>query len=245
MITSTSNPAVKAAKKLLDKKYRCRERAYIVEGEKLIRDALRFGQTVLSVFCTLKSGFSRGAYDFSVNVAERFVMESLSDAVTPQNELAVVKMPDTAPHPPRGKCLILDGLQDPGNAGAIMRTAAATGYDEIYLAGCVDAFSPKVVRSAMSAHFAVKLFQGGVEEIFAAVKPVCQIICADMGGENVFGCKAKPVHALVIGNEGGGVSAYAKQNADKTVSLPMKNGMESLNAAVAAGVIMYLLGKEE
>lgn len=229
----------------MDKKHRYRERKYLIEGEKLVREAIRFGQKIECIFCSEQSPFAAEELGFPVYTASDNVLKSLSDAVTPQGVTAVLTMPPTANAPPRGKCLVLDNIQDPGNLGAIIRTAAATGYADVYLANCADPYSPKVVRSAMSAHFAVNIYQGALEEIFVLVKQRCQIVCADMGGQNVFGVRVEPAHALVIGNEGNGLSVFSLRQADVTVSLPMKNNFESLNAAVSAGVLMYQLGKEE
>ncbi|HRX13883.1 MAG TPA: RNA methyltransferase [Eubacteriales bacterium] len=245
MITSTDNQTVKNTKRLLQKKYRVESGMYLIEGEKLVNEAVRFNQKIEYVLCDETNAFCLKEYSFPVFAAKKFVVDSVCEAVTAQGVVAVLKLPDTAVRPPKGKCLILDGLQDPGNLGAIMRTAAACGYGDIYLYNSVDPFSPKVIRAAMSAHFALNIYQGDIEEIFSVVKDKCEILCADMGGENVFKIKVCPNHAIVIGNEGNGVSEFSKKNCSKTVAIPMKNGFESLNAAVSAGVIMYELSNKE
>ena len=123
--------------------------------------------------------------------------------------------------------------------GAIIRTAAAAGYDGVLLADCADAYNPKAVRASMGGIFKVKLFVGGRAELLALNdKP---IIVADMDGENAFIPKERGELCLVIGNEGRGVSEEIRRLANETVSIPMENGMESLNAAVSAGVLMYAL----
>lgn len=245
MITSTDNQTVKNTKRLLQKKYRIESGMYLVEGEKLVNEAVRFNQKIEYVLCDETNAFCKKDYSFPVFAAKKYVVDSVCEAVTAQGVVAVLKLPDTAVQPPKGKCLILDELQDPGNLGAIMRTAAACGYGDIYLSNCVDPFSPKVIRAAMSAHFALNIHQGDIERIFSVVKDKCEILCADMDGENVFKTKVSANHAIVIGNEGNGVSDFSKKNCSKTVAIPMENGFESLNAAVSAGVIMYELSNKE
>ena len=167
------------------------------------------------------------------------VFHTVSGENSPQGVLALVRKPQNADALPKGSCVFLDGLQDPSNVGAIIRTAAAAGYDGVLLADCADAYNPKAVRASMGGIFKVKLFVGGREELLALNdKP---IIVADMDGENAFIPKERGELCLVIGNEGRGVSEEIRRLANETVSIPMKNGMESLNAAVSAGVLMYAL----
>jgi TrmH family RNA methyltransferase len=136
--------------------------------------------------------------------------------------------------------LLLDGVADPSNVGAIIRTAVASGYKEVFLTSeCADAFSPKAVRSSMSGVFRAKVMRGELGEILSVID--CPIVVADMGGENVFERKIQGKFCLVIGNEGRGVSDSLKTKADIIVSIPMQNDMESLNASVSAGILMYNL----
>ena len=135
--------------------------------------------------------------------------------------------------------MVFDGLQDPGNVGTLMRTAVACGFSDIYAVNCVDIYSPKVLRSAMSAHFCLNLHESNsLSEVFESLDGF-EIIACDMSGESVFKRKFENNVALVLGNEGNGLSQYSKSNADYCVSLPMENGFESLNVAVAGSVIMY------
>lgn len=167
------------------------------------------------------------------------VFHTVSGENSPQGVLALVRKPQNEDALPKGSCVFLDGLQDPSNVGAIIRTAAAAGYDGVLLADCADAYNPKAVRASMGGIFKVKLFVGGRAELLALNdKP---IIVADMDGENAFIPKERGELCLVIGNEGRGVSEEIRRLANETVSIPMKNGMESLNAAVSAGVLMYAL----
>lgn len=237
VITSQDNAKVKEIIKLFDKKQRKVSGKYVIEGERLVRDAIKHNACICDVFVK-QSVADRFDFDGQIAVADK-IFDKISDTVTTQGVLAVVKQADTALATPHGNCLVLDGLQDPGNVGTLIRTAASCGFGDVYAVNCVDLFSPKVVRSAMSAHFCVKLHQcESISDVFDLLKDTT-IVCADMGGENVFDKTFHGNVALVLGNEGNGLSEYSRQNANLTVSLPMENQFESLNVAIAGSVIMY------
>lgn len=173
------------------------------------------------------------------------VFKTLSDEKTPQGILCRAKIPSLPLVPPEGKALLLDGVADPGNVGAIVRTANAAGYGEIYLTKeCADPYSPKSVRASMSGVFFTKLYQGERSDILDILKDT-PILVADMDGENVFTFNAPGRFALVIGNEANGVSDEVSARATHTVRIPMSETQESLNAAVSAGIIMYVLQKDK
>ena len=172
------------------------------------------------------------------------VFRFLSDEKTPQGVLCRVRIPMREMVAPTGKCLLLDGVSDPGNVGTILRTANAAGYREVYLTEtCADPYSPKSVRASMSGLFFTKLYFGTREEILSVLDGT-PIVVADMDGENVFSFQAPEKFALVIGNEANGVSEETLKKANYTVKIPMRETQESLNAAVSAGILMYLLKKE-
>ncbi len=140
---------------------------------------------------------------------------------------------------PVGNVLVFDGLQDPGNVGTLLRTAVACGFTDVYAVNTVDMYSPKVLRSAMSAHYCIKLHEcNSLEQVFEYLKEL-EIVACDMVGDNVFETQFCKNVALVLGNEGNGLSEYSRRNTMRTVSLPMANSFESLNVAVAGSVIMY------
>ena len=143
--------------------------------------------------------------------------------------------------------LVLDRISDPGNMGTIIRTAAAAGFHEIALIDCCDPYNPKTVRSSSGGIFYVDLYPISVEELFDECKKTdTKIYITDMAGENIFNMQnIDEKYALVIGNEGGGVSDKMESLSSRTISLPMKSQMESLNAGVSASVIMYILKKNE
>ena len=180
------------------------------------------------------------AEELTVRVSDD-VFRFLSDEKTPQGILCRVRIPDTGLLAPKGRCLFLDGVSDPGNVGTILRTANAAGYDRVYLTSeCADPFSPKSVRASMSGVFFTEICRGERTEILSLLDGF-PIVIADMGGVDVFSFDPPKEFALVIGNEANGVSDEAKNAAAHTVKIPMRNTQESLNAAVSAGIIMYVL----
>jgi RNA methyltransferase, TrmH family len=149
-----------------------------------------------------------------------------------------------SPHP--GLLLVLDAIRDPGNLGTILRSAWAVGVDVVLCApGTADAYNPKVVRAAMGAHFRVPLRVVQTwEEIEHAVRGIPRIYLADADGESVYteADWSRPV-ALIIGGEAEGASAAARRTATARVRIPMRGGAESLNAAMAATVLLFQAAK--
>ena len=240
VIVSRNNPQVKSILALKEKKYRRERGEYIVEGIKQVREAVAGG---CEVVCGVQSESYAGERFFAEPlVVSDGVFEKLSDEVAPQGVLAVLRIPDLTPVPPRGNCLLLDGVSDPGNLGTILRTANAAGYEDIYLLGCADPFSPKCVRSAMSGLFFVRVYAGEKVEIFSALGGV-PMLCADMHGEDIFTFRPPARFCLVIGNEANGVSGDVRARCAAAVRIPMRSSCESLNAGVSAGILMYLLGR--
>lgn len=237
IITSLDNAKIVEVAKLSDKKHRKQSGKYVIEGVRLVNDAFKYGANVVSVFVKESVADSFG-YENQIVVSDK-VFAKMSDTVNAQGVLAVAQRKTIALRKPIGNCLILDQLQDPGNVGTLIRTAVACGFTDIYAVKSVDLFSPKVLRSAMSAHFCINLHESeSMQNVFALLDDV-EILAADMYGENVFSAKVSSQCALVVGNEGNGISDYVKTHVNKTLSLPMENSFESLNAAVAGSVIMY------
>ena len=237
IITSCDNAKVAEVTKLYDKKYRRSYGKYVIEGERLVNDAVKYGAEITSVFVR-ESAADSFDYDNQIAVSDK-VFAKMCDTVSSQGVLAVALKPSKRRIERQGSCLILDGLQDPGNVGTLLRTAAACGFTDVYAVNCVDVYSPKVLRSAMSAHFCLNLHESvSLAEVFESLDGT-EIIACDMSGENAFVHKYGEKVALVLGNEGNGLSEYSKTNANSVVSLPMANDFESLNVAVAGSVIMY------
>ena len=240
MISSTKNTLIKEIRSLKDKKFRDKLGVFVLEGIKPVKEAIDLNLSIREIIVTEKTFSQIPPCSYKVEVVSEQVFKSISEEVTPQGALAIVyKMPCDI-EKAKGSCLILDGVSDPANVGAIIRTAAASGYNEVYLTpSCADAYSQKAVRTSMSGIFRIKVMRGDLNEILSAVsKP---IVVADMNGQDVFNMDINKDVCLVIGNEANGVSDYLKQKADLTVKIPMQNGVESLNAAVSAGILMYAL----
>ncbi|MBR5191914.1 MAG: RNA methyltransferase [Clostridia bacterium] len=242
MIISKQNSLIKQIRSLEDKKNRDKLGVYLAEGTKLVNDAILSGANV-EVIVGVKNGLnaiknlSNGS--FRVEEVSEEVFKSITTEVSPQGALAVIKKPELEFSLPKSKSLLLDGVSDPSNVGAIIRTAAASGYKDVYLCETADPFNPKSVRASMGGVFKVNLYLVDREKFLNEIN--IPLIVADMNGTNVYETKIGENFCIVIGNEGRGVSQQIKEKATLTVSIPMENQMESLNASVSAGILMYLL----
>lgn len=238
IILSRQNPLVKELASLKEKKGRRRTGTFLVEGHKMVREAIACGMDVVRLI--LREDYAGETYGLPAVRLGRDAFAAVCDEKTPQGIAAEVAIPLRSVQSPQGRCLLLDGLQDPANVGAIIRTAVAAGYEDVYLAGCADPFSPKSVRASMSGVFFARIMQGTQEEILSAIAGM-SVIAADMGGEDVFSYVAPEKFCLAVGSEGSGLSALVRSRADVTVRIPMDARTESLNAAVSAGILMYAL----
>lgn len=238
IILSRQNPLVKELASLKEKKGRRRTGTFLVEGHKMVREAIACGMDVVRLI--LREDYAGETYGLPAVLLGQDAFAAVCDEKTPQGIAAEVAIPLRSVQPPQGRCLLLDGLQDPANVGAIIRTAVAAGYEDVYLAGCADPFSPKSVRASMSGVFFARIMQGTQEEILSAIAGM-PVIAADMGGEDVFSYAAPEKFCLAVGSEGSGLSALVRSRADVTVRIPMDARTESLNAAVSAGILMYAL----
>ena len=241
ILTSKNNPLVKETVALKDKKGRKESSLFLVEGAKMVAECQKSSMAIERIIVSERF---QGSVPENAVVVSEDVFRLLSDEKTPQGILCRVKIPSREFVKPSESCLLLDGVSDPGNMGAIIRTANAAGYKKLYCIGCVDPYSPKSVRASMSGIFFTELYMGTKEEILPLFDET-PILSADMDGENAFTFTAPKKFALVIGNEGNGVSSIMQQNAEKTVKIPMADTQESLNASVSAGILMYLLKQDE
>lgn len=238
MITSKQNSLVKEIRSLADKKFRDRLNLFVIEGVKPVKEAIEKGQRLYAVVGTERALEALLPCNERVEVVSEEIFSYISEEVTPQGVLAVAFKPQNTIVKPTGRCLLLDGVSDPANVGAIIRTAAACGYNDVYTTSdCADAYSQKSVRASMTGVLRVNIRRGTREELLSVID--CPIIVADMNGEDLFTFKKMQKFCLVIGNEGNGVSQIVKDKADFVVSIKMENGVESLNAAVSAGILMY------
>lgn len=247
-ITSASNDRVRLVRALQTQaKTRRREGKIVLEGVRLINDALDAGSVpdfvfFLSELTNTGRALLARLRDMRVlcfEIADE-LMTMLADTETPQGFLAVVPTPQLTVAEAPSLVLLLDGVADPGNMGTILRTAAAVGVDAVVLLpGCVDAFSPKVLRSAMGAHFRVAVASKTWEQV-SADYPDLPLYVADTGGtQSYYAIDWKQPAGLVIGGEARGVNFAAYTAAHTVISIPMKEDAESLNAAIATAVILF------
>ena len=249
IITSKNNPLIKETASLKEKKGRKQTSLFMVEGVKMVKECMRSNMQIERIFLAESYdgdvAFLAGYEEKTVRVSDD-VFRYISDEKTPQGVLCRVQIPQNVLEKPTQSSLFLDGVADPGNVGAIIRSANAAGYNEIYLTReCADAYAPKSVRASMSGIFFTKLYVADRDEILSVFKGT-PLLVADMDGENVFTYQAPTTpFVLAIGNEANGISNATFQAATAMVKIPMSEQQESLNAAVSAGIIMYVLNKDE
>lgn len=250
MITSKHNPKVRWVRELqVHANQRKEQQVFVVEGVRLVEETLLTGQEVKLVFYTgdldergqgVIVGFrERG---FPVEEITPQVMRTVSDTQTPQGILAVLPIPRSALLKNLSLVLIPDGVRDPGNLGSMLRTAAAAGVDVVFLPPeTVDGYAPKVVRSAMGAHFHLSVRQASWDEIRSIVLEAgLQVYLAEAGRGQIYTqADYRGPLALVVGSEAEGASEAARELAKVCVSIPLQEGVELLNASIAAAVILF------
>ena len=242
MITSKRNQSVKRVSSLKQKKNREFYGEYVVEGIKMVSDAITYGAEIVEIFVTEKHEAVFKNQSVLVTVVSDDVFKCMSDEVTPQGVLAVVKIPKNDAIGRLSRCLLLDRVQDPGNVGTIMRLAVACGVKDILLIDSADPYSPKSVRSSMSGIYHVNIIKLSLDECLKLIKEQgIPLICADMGENSLFDYSAPTNFCLCVGNEGNGICDEILSNANEILSIPMEKGIESLNVSVATGVMLYSL----
>ena len=245
IITSPKNPKVLLWRSLKDAKGRRETGCFLVEGAKAVEEALTSGFACEALL--VQSGVDVPlSADVRVTEVSHRVMEAVCDTRTPQGVAAVMRIRHEAV---TGRRLIaLDGVQDPGNVGTIWRTADAAGFSAILFGGgCADPLSPKVQRAAMGSGFRVPYMLA--EDLPAALMGLkargWTVLASDLKGADFYRRPDPGARfVLVIGNEARGISDATREAASALVKLPMRGGAESLNAAVAAGIMMYELMRE-
>lgn len=240
IITSRTNERVKAARSLQDAKARKATGLHLIEGDKLVSDAIASGARVKTVFAVADAPTFAGVE--TVTVSES-VLEALCTAKTPQRMCATVETPSCrCPETyPDGLLIVLDRLQDPGNLGTILRTADALGASGALIsADSVDPFSPKTLRAAMGSTYHLPLYIGAIEpELKKLNAQGFACLCGHLRGSETLP-EIGRCTALVVGNEGQGVSD-AVASLCTPYRLPMRGRAESLNAAVFAALMMQTI----
>lgn len=240
-ITGRKNPLLQQVRKLLSsRKERESTGLFVADGTKLLQEAVRYDPGLHTVI--LSDGVEAELPDHVriVRVPED-VMAYISPMETPQGALFLCRLPEKKPFAPKSGLLILDGIQDPGNLGTILRTADALDVSVVLLEGCADPYNHKTVRASMGAVFRVPVVQSAWQE----VKTACQEAGIPVG-VTALSDRAKDLRqadlknmAVVIGSEGRGVRQEILSSADAELTIPMNPHCESLNAAVAATIVMW------
>lgn len=255
-ITSVQNPLIKRLHQLQTKKMRDESGTYLVEGVHLVEEALRTSQQIETLLFDEEAGLDRqvaallAGREVRVIATTSQVIEKLAETKSPQGIIAEVKKHSyewemwwSSKKQHEFLLLILDEIQDPGNLGTIIRTADAAGIDGLILCGGnVDLYNGKVVRSTMGSLFRVPVFSMDKASVVEQIRKAGGRLLVTSLGESSKSYDAPIYHgpiAIVIGNEGRGVSAELLNQATETVHIPLFGQAESLNAAVATGIILY------
>lgn len=239
-ITSTQNQRVKRIVSLRTAKGREEEGLFFAEGVKILADN-REGLVELFVREDKVNEYAPLFEGVSMTVVSSSVYQKMSDTDSPQGILGTFRIPSTVELSGK-RILVLDGVQDPGNVGAMLRTAVAAGFNGVIAVESASPYSPKAVRASMGGVFRIPVMRATRSEALKAVENRT-VVVLDMNGYNVFYADVKGDFALVVGNEGSGLSPEFRARADYKLSIPMAGGIESLNASVSAGVAMYNLSE--
>lgn len=241
IITSRKNPLIQQVRRLLSsRKEREQAGLFVSDGVKLLQEAVKFYPGLDTVF--LSDDVQEDLPD-SVRVirVSPEIMAYISPMETPQGALFMCRLPRETVFVPQKGMLLLDGIQDPGNLGTILRTADAFGIPVVLLEGCADPYSHKVVRASMGAVFRTQPVKATWEQVSAACREAEISV-----GVTALNPQARDIRqadvrqmAVVIGSEGQGVRREILESADHSLIIPMNPKCESLNAAVAATVVMW------
>lgn len=250
-ITSIHNTRVKQWQQLLHKKGRDEQNRFLVEGIHLVEEAVRSNAEVETVLYSLEREIPAelrqlfGQTTEWVGVSEA-VLRKCAETQTPQSVLAVVKK--TGAHSrqfiqsPPSLAVAVDGVQDPGNVGTIIRSADAAGADGILLGkGSADLYNPKTVRATMGSLFHLPIAEGELPALLREAREKgVQLVCASLRGDRTcYEIDFTLDTWIVVGNEGKGVSAEVSAWIDRQAAIPMQGKAESLNAAMAATIMLY------
>jgi len=236
-LTSTSNDKVKFWQKLKEKKYRDLEKLFLIEDEHLVNEALKKG--IVKEIITI----TNNVYEVDTYYVTDKIMKLISSQVSSSKIIAVchqLKEKDI-----NGNIIILDNLQDPGNLGTIIRSAVAFNFDTIVLSNTsVDLYNPKVVRASEGMLFHVNIIRTNLNEFIDKLDSEYKLITTDVNnGKDIKDINFDKV-ALVIGNEGNGVSEEIANKCHEKVYIKMNSNCESLNAGVCASILMYEVSHE-
>lgn len=249
LIRSRDNPQMKALLKLAGSS---RERRHtgmtIVEGEHLVRAFQQTGQTAETIFVS-ESAYAKPGVRTVIETAPAHARLLLADGLVAQlSQLvsaagigAVVRTPKPAALPREtASCLLLENIQDPGNLGSILRSAVAAGVSNVFLSrGSVFAWSPKVIRAGMGAHFALSIFEEAELGAYADTFVGCIVAMEPRAEQSLHDLDLSGPVAWIFGNEGGGITEGLRKTATHSARIPMPGPAESLNVAAAAAICLF------
>ena len=247
IISSTKNEKIKELAKLQTAKGRRKAGLYLLEGEHLVEEAIK-EKALIELIVVSSNRMEDYHYLLKqtvvqVLVVSQEVFQKLSMTETTQGILAAVKIENHTGLPCRGRIVVLDAVQDPGNLGTIVRTADAAGFDAVVLGvGTVDLYNDKVIRSMQGSHFHIPVFQADLREYLPALKNQgveVAVTALHRDSKDYSILQGKSDIVIVVGNEGQGVSSEVIELADVVVTIPMFGKAESLNVAIASALLMY------
>ena len=242
-ITSRDNSLVRLAVKLSGSRSARRASGlFVCDGPTLLPEALAKGTQVVSVLCVENMTLPPLPPDTRIAELPERLMHAICPTDTPQGLLFVCRLPDTTPPAAltEGRYLLLDRVQDPGNVGSILRTAAAFSASGVLLGpGCADPFSPKAVRAAMGTAFGLPVYETSdvIEMLKGCALPIYAAALSDDAGDVRFACLSSCV--LLLGNESAGLSRELLDRADARIKIPMDAACQSLGVAAAAAVLLW------
>jgi TrmH family RNA methyltransferase len=254
VITSKANPRIRLIRQLLDqRKIREREKLFVVEGARLVEEAAAAGARARTILHDGRLGpRERSAVNRLAAAggealeASPEVLRSCSDTVTPAGLIAVLEWPDLPLPQTLDWILVADGISNPGNLGSLLRAADAFGVPVVVLApGCVDAYNPKVVRGGMGAHFRLPIRSLDWPAVGDLLRGFRVRLAESREGRPVEEVDWSGRTALILGGEAEGPGDRARSLAEGSVHIPMRPGIESLNAAVAGGILLYEISRRK
>ncbi|MBS2969953.1 RNA methyltransferase [Metabacillus sp. KIGAM252] len=245
-IESAQNPRVKQWRKLHTRKEREKSGTFLVEGYHLVEEALKNKQHISEIIFGENTAIPNNWDLDEVNLylVTDDILKALAETETSQGVFAVYRLQEYKNEQQWKKVLLLDAVQDPGNLGTIIRTADAAGIDAVILGeGTVDAYNAKTLRSSQGSIFHIPVVRGSIREWTEILKSQ-SIPVYGTALENALPFKeiqSQPAFALMLGNEGKGVSAEHLAETDQNLYIPIHGNAESLNVAIAAGILLYHL----
>ena len=246
-ISSPKNEKIKELVKLQTAKGRKKAGMYLLEGEHLVEEAIKERAQIKLIVVTSNrlEDYKKllAQADVQVLVVSQDVFHKLSMTETTQGILAVVEIVKQEILPHKGRFIVLDAVQDPGNLGTIVRTADAAGFDAVVLGtGTVDLYNDKVLRSMQGSHFHIPVFQANLQEYLPILKEKgvqVAVTALHRNSKDYSVLQGATDVAIVVGNEGQGVSDDVIDLADVVVTIPMFGKAESLNVSIASALLMY------